>query len=337
MRRIVSRPMKEVEDKIWSERWNLAALSADDFIRIGLTSIIAGLIFVMYHFQGNTENISAYGRSAFMWLVQRWNSPYSNFSHGWIIVPASIFLLWKKRDALAAAFPDRRVCRTGLAVVICALFFHWLGARVTHPRISLVALIMMLWGLPYYFWGWRVAKELIFPCAYLIFCIPLNFLDSLTFPLRIIATKMAVLLINGLGVAVKRVGSGIYSETAQGFKLDVADPCSGLRSLLAMTALTAVYAWFTQKTLLKKWILFICAVPLAIAGNIVRITALAMVAEAFGEDAATGLYHDYSGYIVFAVAIMLMVGLGNLLDRDYKKVWAKWKLEATGRISRSSS
>ncbi len=329
--------MKTIDEKIWSERWNLAALSAEDFIRIGLSSVIIGLLFVIYHFQGNTENISAYGRSAFIWLVFRWNSPYSNFSHGWIIVPASLYLLWKQREALMAAFPERKLCRAGLVLIICALLFHWLGARVTHPRISLVALILLIWGIPLYFWGWRVAKEIIFPCSYLIFCIPLNFLDSLTFPLRITATKISVLLINGLGVAVKRVGSGIYSETAQGFKLDVADPCSGLRSLLAMTALTAVYAWFTQKTLLKKWILFICAVPLAIAGNIVRITALALVAEAFGEDVATGLYHDYSGYIVFAVAILLMVGLGNLLDKDLNKAWEKWKLGLSGRTSSLSS
>ena len=329
--------MKEIDEKIWSERWNLAALAAEDFIRIGLTSVIIGLIFVMYHFQGNTEDIPSYGRSAFGWLVQRWNSPYSNFSHGWIIVPASLFLVWKKRRDLAAAFPSRSVCRKGLAIVVMALFFHWLGVRVTHPRISVMALIMLLWGIPYYFWGWRVAKELIFPCSYLIFCIPLNFLDTLTFPLRIVATKMSVLLINGLGVAVRRVGSGIYSETAQGFKLDVADPCSGLRSLLAMTALTAIYAWFTQKTILKKWVLFACAFPLAIAGNIVRITALALVAEAFGEEVATGLYHDYSGYIVFAVAILLMVGLGNLIDMDFRKVWNKWKCELSGRTSPSLS
>ena len=329
--------MREIDEKIWSERWNLAALTTEDFIKIGLMSVIIGLIFILYHFQGNTEDISSYGRSAFGWLIQRWNSPYSNFSHGWIIVPASLFLVWKKRKELTAAFNPQGVCGKGLAVVALGLFAPWLGVRVTHPRISMMALIMLLWGIPYYFWGWRVAKELIFPCSYLIFCIPLNFLDTLTFPLRIMATKMSVLLINGLGVAVRRVGSGIYSETAQGFKLDVADPCSGLRSLLAMTALTAIYAWFTQKTILKKWILFACAVPLAIAGNIVRITALALVAEAFGEDVATGFFLDYSGYIVFAVAIMLMVGLGNFLDLDFRKVWNKWKCELSGRTSPSLS
>jgi exosortase/archaeosortase family protein len=104
-----------------------------------------------------------------------------------------------------------------------------------------------------------------------------------------------------------------------------------------MTALTAVYAYLTQKTLLRKWILFLCCVPLAIIGNIARITTVGLVAEAFGERLATGIYHDYSGYVVFGVAIALMVAVGSLLNMNYKEVWRQWKHAYLDPISTSSS
>jgi exosortase len=107
--------------------------------------------------------------------------------------------------------------------------------------------------------------------------------------------------------------------------LDVADPCSGLRSLLAMTALTAVYAYFTQRTILKKWILFATSIPLAVAGNIARIVTIAIMSEAVGGRLALGLYHDYSGYILFTAAISLMVVIGGMMNMDFKEAAAKWK------------
>jgi exosortase len=105
----------------------------------------------------------------------------------------------------------------------------------------------------------------------------------------------------------------------------VADPCSGLRSIMALTALTAVYAYLTQRTLLKKWLLFMASIPLAIIGNIARVTTIALMAEAFGQEVATGLYHDYSGFIFFPVSLGLMILLGSFLNSDPKEVWFRWK------------
>lgn len=329
--------MAEVKTTIWSERWRLAALEREDLVRIGLTSIIVGLVYVLFHIQGNTSDVRMFGRSAILWMVNRWMDPTSfggqDYSHGFLIPLVSIGVLWWKRKEIASA--PRYVSKVGLAVVVIALLIHWLGAKSQQPRASLFGLLVLFWGIPFYFCGWQVAKWLIFPCSYLIFCIPLNFLDSLTFPLRIFSTIISTSLLNGLGIAAERSGSAIYSTAAGGFNFDVADPCSGIRSLLAMTALTAVYAYVTQKTLLKKWILFVCSIPLAIIGNIARITTIALVAEAFGQKVATGLYHDYSGYILFPVAIGLMVGVGGLLNLDFKKVWIQWKEHLLSPISSS--
>ncbi|MBI9020248.1 MAG: exosortase/archaeosortase family protein, partial [Verrucomicrobia bacterium] len=162
------------------------------------------------------------------------------------------------------------------------------------------------------------------PCSYLIFCIPLNFMDVLAFPLRMLSTKMAVSMLGGIGVEAARSGTAIYIPSMP-TGMDVADPCSGLRSLLAMTALTAVYAYFTQRTLVKQWILFMSSIPLAVIGNISRIVTIAVVSEAIGGRVALGLYHDYSGYILFTAAIVMMVLIGGLLNLDFREVMEKWK------------
>lgn len=309
-----------------SERWQLMRLSREDLARIGFFSIIIGLLFAMFHLLGNTV-AAVPSRSAFVWMTNRWNDPISfgaDYSHGWLIPLVSLGVIWyKRRDLLNA---PKAMSQVGLAVVILALILHWIGAKIQQPRLSLAALILLLWGVPYYFFGWQVAKILIFPCSYLIFCIPLNFLDALAFPLRMVSTVMSTSLLNGLGIAAERSSTAIKSAAAGGFEFDVADPCSGLRSLLAMTALTAVYAYFTQKTLLKKWLLFAASIPLAVIGNIARVTTVALVAEAFGQPMALGLYHDYSGYVIFGVAIALMIGIGSLLDLNYREVWKRWKV-----------
>ena len=158
-------------------------------------------------------------------------------------------------------------------------------------RISLISLILLIWGIPLYFLGWKVAKLLIFPCAYLIFCVPLNFLDALSGPLQQIATSTAHTMLGGMGIECERVGTQLMSPY---FQLNVEAPCSGLRSLLAMTALTAVYAYFTQTTFTKKWLLFLFSIPIAVAGNIGRIISIALVSITAGQQFGTGLHHAYS-------------------------------------------
>jgi exosortase len=308
---------------IWSERLRLAELSKEEMAKLGLIAVMIGLVFLMFHVQGNTTDVRMYGRSAILWMVERWNSSGGDFSHGYLIPFVSLGLVWYKRRELAEA--TKSVSRAGLTVIILALLMHWLGAKAQQTRLSLMALVLLIWGVPFYLLGWEVAKSLMFPCAYLIFCIPLNFLDSITFPLRMISTVFSTALLNGLGLPVEQSGTRIVCLAAGGFNLEVADPCSGLRSLMAMTALTSVYAYVTQKTLLKKWILFLCSIPIAMVGNMIRITTIALVAQAFGQKIAMNLYHDYSGYIVFAAAITLMVSVGTLLNVDFRVAGVRWK------------
>lgn len=316
--------------KVWSERWRLGALSTPELVQIGLMSLLIGLVFMMFHMLGNTvDNVGS--RSAFQWMFARWKDTISfgaDYSHGYFIPFVSIGVIWYKRKEIFNV--ATQVDWKGLVIVIGALFLHWLGAKMQQTRISLMSLILLFWGIPFYLFGWQLAKRLIFPVSYLIFCIPLNFMDVIAFPLRMLSTKMAVGMLQGIGIEAARNGTAILIPSMP-TGMDVADPCSGLRSLLAMTALTAVYAYFTQKTLVRKWLLFLASIPLAVIGNIARIVTIAVVAEALGPKPALGLYHDYSGYILFTAAITAMVVIGGILNLDHKEVLKKWKSVLTSR------
>jgi exosortase len=94
--------------------------------------------------------------------------------------------------------------------------------------------------------------------------------------------------------------------------------------LVALIALTSLYGYVTMNSTWKKWVLFVSSIPLAVVGNLARITTVALVAQGFGQDLAMKVYHDYSGYIVFSLAILCMIGLGATLNLDFRDWWDHW-------------
>ena len=290
-------------------RWEIA------FWAVGI-----GLLFFLFHLHGNSQEIATCRRSLFLWLRSRWVGDYA---YCMLLPLASLGALWLRRRELAAA--PRRTDWRGAPVVAAALLLHWVGVLAQQPRISAAALLLLLWGLPLLLYGFAFARWLVFPCAYLLLAIPLNFIDSMTAPLRLFATAASAALLNGFGLEVQRVGSGLFSAAGNPFAFNVAPECSGLRSLLAMTALMAFYAWYSQPTLLKKWTLFLFCIPVAIVANICRIILVVIVAAFFGQETAIGLWHDYSGYPIFLISIVLMLSLDRLLNLDYPAAWNKLK------------
>jgi exosortase len=279
---------------------------------------LSALLVILFHLQGNMVHTeSVLGRSAFVWMTARWQDKVSfgnvDYSHGYLLPFVSLFFLWNKRHQIARA--PKQVCVAGLVVLVAALLLHMLGMRVAQTRLSLAALILCLWAVPLYLYGSAVARSFTFPAAYLIFCIPLNFLNNITFPLRLFASVTATSILNGLGIEAVRSGSRIYSTAGSGFDFNVADPCSGLRSLLAITALTAAYAWMTQRGIVRKWLIFLSSIPIALLANVFRIITVALVALVCGREIATGFFHDYSGYVVFIFVVLIMLAAGKLVER----------------------
>jgi len=168
----------------------------------------------------------------------------------------------------------------------------------------------------------KVRNLVFFPICFLLLMVPLNFLeDKIGFPLRMFVAKNATVTLNLIGVQARQRGSGIISPF---FRFDVADPCSGIRSLMALTTVTAAYGYVTQHAQWKRWVLFLSAMPLAVLGNMARVTSIALVAQAYGQELATKTYHEYSGYIVFGVALSTMVIIGFLLNFPYRRIFQNW-------------
>ena len=263
-------------------------------------------------------------QSLFNWLHRRWQSydGGNTYSHSYFIPFISLFAVYRLWPQLkeAARGPDA----IGGLFFAGSLLLHWLGMRCYLPRLSVLSLIGMTWSIPYFIYGGRVARLLIFPCSYLLLCIPLTFLDSLAWNLRFLMSFLSSAILNGIGIESARSGTAIFTDTAGGFGFDIADPCSGLRSFLALVSLSGAYAYFSMRSNVKRWILFLTAAPIAVLSNMVRILSIALVALVGGKDIAMK-WHDMSGFFVFVVAVLLMMGVQRVLETDVKAKVVEWK------------
>ena len=243
------------------------------------------------------------------------NSHEEDMSFGWFVPVFSVYVLWTQRSRIAAAAGESGFSWLGLAASIPFAGIAILGTRGVQLRLEMVGFIGLCVTVPWTFFGWRMARQFLFPAAYLLFCIPLaTFLDFVTIHLRYIASETSISVLNGFGFAAVREGTAVISRGAHPFAVDIAEPCSGLRSLFALMAITMGYAYFNQPTWTRRAILFACSVPLAVAGNVVRVVSICIIASCTDPQFATGFYHDYSGFIVFIVAILLMPAAGEGID-----------------------
>ena len=302
--------------KTWWAGFRWSRLSPAAQKEVGFWAVVVGMLFFLFHLHGNSQEIATTHHSIFLWLHSRWTY---DFAYCQFLPLASLFALWLRRKEIAAA--PRQTNYWGIPIILFALFLHWIGVLAQQPRISVAAFILLLWAIPFLLYGYRLARWLLFPCGYLLLAIPLNFIDSMTAPLRLFATTASAFILNGFGLEVQRVGAGLFSGTGNSFAFNVAPECSGLRSLLAMTSLMAFYAWYSQKTFAKKWALFLFCIPVAVIANICRIILVVIVAAFFGKNTAMGLWHDYSGYPIFLISILLMLALDRLLNMDYRATW----------------
>jgi exosortase len=291
--------------------WPLSSL---DWVRMALGLAVVGLVGYAYFGQKVEGPMSCYD-----WLTQHWTN-ISNYSHGPLIPLIAGGLVWLKRHELLRV--AIRPVVWGHAVILLAMVLYYFGVKGGQPRVVVLSFVLLLDGVTLALGGRALHRLLFFPITFLLLMVPLNFLDNLVgFPLRMLVAGLSTGLLNWLGIQTIRVGTAIHSSV---FSFDVADPCSGIRSLMALTTVTAAYAYVTQHGWWRRWALFLSAMPLAVLGNLMRVLSIAMVAQVYGQEVATRAYHDYSGYIVFAVALSAMVIFGILLNFPYRQVVAHW-------------
>jgi exosortase len=293
-----------------------------DSRRLGLVALAVGLVVFAYGFS-NTCAVGIVPMSLFGWLLKHW-SRGGEYAHGYVVplIAAGLFV-WRARGADAPK--EMNTARAGLWVILAAALVYWAGVRAANPRIVALSLVVLLFGLILYLAGWPWARRLWFPCVFLLFMIPLNFLEQyVAIPLRFFVAEVSTKLLLLCGLDVQLNGTGIHSLSGRFAPLDVANPCSGIRSLVALMALTALYGYLVMDRAWKKWAIFLSSIPLAIIGNLVRTTVVALVAQGFGSELAETIAHDYSGYIVFSLAIICMIALGVALNLHYRDLVHRW-------------
>lgn len=244
-------------------------------------------------------------------------SPEEDMSYAWYVPLFSLYVLWTERrktlDSVGAP------SFLGALLVVPSLFLGFLGVRGTQLRLEILGFTLSLFSVVWSFFGGKTARRIAFPVFFLWFCMPFaTYLDTVTVYLRLFGTAVAAGILEAFGAGIVRVGTMIQA-TDGSFAIDVAAPCSGLRSLFALMALTAGFAYFNQPTLFRRGLLFALSIPIAIAGNVARILTITLVGTCFSPDFATGFYHDYSGYVVFIVAIGLMLSASALITKGAEK------------------
>ncbi len=264
---------------------------------------LAGL--AVFQFFGNSARGYIETHSLFYWWGYQWANPDSESEHGWMILAMSGWLLWrnlKTRDK-GQGTSDQRGWRP-VGAMLGGLAVHLLGYALQQGRISIVGLLLFVWGLLAFFGGRRWGRAAAFPVAFMVFAIPLNVLDTLGFHLRMGVIDVSWHLAQWLGIDVIRNGTQLLSSDGR-YQYDVGAACSGLRSLMALAALSLLVGYLNFRAWWARLIIGLLCLPYAFIGNVARIFSVIVMAHWRGQ-AAGEKTHDVMGFGVFIVVLGLV-------------------------------
>jgi len=245
-----------------------------------------------------------------VWMVERWwNSDY--YGHGFLIPLVSGYLIYRQRQALKEL--PRENFRWGPPVVVGALTLHIAATWLDVHFPSGFALVATIFGLIIWLWGWPVARAVIFPVGFLVFMVPVARLlvDQFAQPMQLFGAHLAGGLAGAIGSEVIVEGTTIHMPI---YTFEVAIPCSGLKSSIAMSALAALLGYLVVAPMNKKLLLFTASIPVALLANAARIFLTLVLGQTLGPAAAEGFFHSVSGILVFAFGLaglfLVAKGLG---------------------------
>lgn len=242
-------------------------------------------------------------------LAKQWATD-ANFSHGFFVPAFSLFVLWRDRARLG--LQPRQPSSWGLLVVVFALSVLIVGVLGAELFLSRISLLLLIAGLVIFFQGWPLFRAALFPWAFLILMIPIPAIvfTQITLPLQILASKVAALLLPLAGVPVLREGNVIHLPA---MTLEVAEACSGIRSLLSLATLAIIYGYLAEARIWVRVVLALASIPIAVAANGVRIVVTGLLVQYWDPDKAEGFFHAFSGWLVFVVSLAMLVLLHRLL------------------------
>ncbi|MDD2852271.1 MAG: exosortase/archaeosortase family protein [Desulfuromonadaceae bacterium] len=236
-------------------------------------------------------------------LVKAWNGS-DDYSHGFLILPLSAYILWQNRSTLVAQPVEGSWF--GLPLALFALFLFLLGKFGSVLTLPPISLILFIWSAVIFFFGFKMFRICSFPLLFLIFMIPVpeQIFAALTNPLQFIVTKITVSLASMMGVIIYREGNVIHLSD---MTFQVVQACSGLRSIMTMLTLGAILGYFTLRSSLLRLILVVAGVPIAIAVNIFRVFTMVIAYNYFKFNLTEGTPHTILGLLVFALGFVFFI------------------------------
>jgi exosortase len=248
-------------------------------------------------------------------MVRAWFN-HSDNSHAILVPLVSLYFLWDKRGEI------RRIPSQGsnaglIVLILCLLFYilSFIGGIAFFCRLALVAsLIAIVWSCM----GTAILRILAFPLGFLFFMIPVpdTLLGMVSFPLQLMATKISAELIGYCTIPIYREGNMLFFLNTQ---LEVAEACSGIRSIMSLTMLSAIFAYISPGVVWSRVVLVVVAIPIAFIANILRVTGTGILAHFFGDKVARGFLHDFSGLAVFLFGLIMLFALYEVLKKIVKK------------------
>lgn len=238
-------------------------------------------------------------------MVQDWNTN-ANYSHGYLIPLITGYMIYNMRRELQGV--EISPSNLGLPLIVLGLAQLVVARIGSEYFLQRTSMIVVFFGLSLFLVGKDFTKKVSIPVIYLIFMIPIPAIiwNKVAFPMQLFASGITEWVIQVMGIPVFREGNILHlAETS----LEVADACSGIRSLVSMLALSGAFAYLSELSRLKQWLLFLSAAPIAILINIIRLTLTAGLASRFGEKVAQGFMHEFSGWLIFLLGLAMLAGV----------------------------
>lgn len=244
-------------------------------------------------------------------LVSDWiNLP--DFSHGFLIPIVSFYFVYERRKQFSVLSPSSNWA--GLGLIIFGILLLLLGNLATEYFTMRFSMLVVFGGIILFLLGNDFFKTLLFPIIFLIFMIPIPsiLMDRITFPMQLFASKVAANTLYLIGIPVLREGNVMLLANTS---LEVAEACSGIRSLISLLALSIVFAYLSHKETWKRILLVLSTFPIAIIANAARVSGTGILAHYYGDSVAQGFFHGFSGWILFVVAFVCLFGVGTFLSK----------------------
>ncbi len=247
-------------------------------------------------------------------LVRQWATD-EDMGHGFFVPLVAGYVAWQRRSELIAVKPVPNYW--GLLLVVFGAAQMMLGTLGAQIFIARTAFLVSVVGAVLFLGGTRTLKILAFPLFLLCFMFPLPAIiyARITLPLQLFASRVAeIVLTNLFGIPVLRDGN-VLELASQ--KLSVVEACSGIRSLISLSFLALVYAYFFDRKVWMRWVLLAATIPIAIAANATRVTLTGVLSE-YRPDLAHGVFHTMEGWVLFLVALVLLMIFHQLINRIYR-------------------